>query len=191
MSIRVRFSPVPDIALSLTHISKMVLPSVNLGLLQEARAPRKSCGRRITERLATSRRRFHLPCTQAHLTGLEPPVVLVVSGHGTPVCRLALGVARRHPGTLPPAGGHQLRQLHTGGFQILGHPDAAAVSGEPVAEACGLGRSVDSPADSPKIGAFGSGTPSSGLMACRAGAAARPMYRTDPSASWSVLDWGM
>ena len=45
--------------------------------------------------------------------------------------------------------------------------------------------------ESPKTGAFGSGTPSSGLMACRASAAARPMYSIVPSASWSVLDWGM
>ena len=46
-------------------------------------------------------------------------------------------------------------------------------------------------ADSPKTGVWGSNTSSVDLIACRASAAARPMYRTVPSACWSVLDWGM
>ena len=40
--------------------------------------------------------------------------------------RLALRVSCRHPGILPPAGGHQLRQLHPAGRQVLGHADTSA-----------------------------------------------------------------
>ena len=39
------------------------------GPLLGARSLRKDWGRRITETPTTSRRWFHLPCTQAHLTG--------------------------------------------------------------------------------------------------------------------------
>ena len=63
---------------------------------------------------------------QAHLTGLEPPVVLVVPGHRASSGRLALGLPRRHPGALPPASGHQRRQLHAAGRQVLGHADTSA-----------------------------------------------------------------
>ena len=54
------------------------------------------------------------------------PAPLVVPDHRSPVGGLALGVAGRHPGILPPAGGHQRRQLHAGGRQVLGHADTSA-----------------------------------------------------------------
>ena len=63
----------------------------------------------------------------ARLLGYLTPSPLVVPGHRTPSGRLALGVARRHPGALPPAGGHQFRQLHAAPGQVLGHADAAAL----------------------------------------------------------------
>ena len=52
--------------------------------------------------------------------------VPVVPGHRAPARRLALGVTGRHPGTLPPAGGRQRRQLHAAGRQVLGHADTSA-----------------------------------------------------------------
>ena len=54
------------------------------------------------------------------------PALLIIPGHGSPAGGLALGVAGRHPGILPPAGGHQDRQLHAAGRQVLGHADTSA-----------------------------------------------------------------
>ena len=68
------------------------------------------------------------------------PAFLVIPGHRAPAGGLAFCVARRHPGGFPPARRHQHRQFHAGGRQVLSHADAAAVSGEAVAEAGGPGR---------------------------------------------------
>ena len=68
---------------------------------------------------------------------INPPP-LVVPGHRAPACSLALSVACRHLGALPPAGGHQPRQLDPALDQALGHADAVAVSGESLTEARGF-----------------------------------------------------
>ena len=57
--------------------------------------------------------------------GSLAPALLVISGHCAPVCRLALGVVRRHLGALPPAGRHQRRKLNPALDQVLGHANAA------------------------------------------------------------------
>ena len=53
--------------------------------------------------------------------GLQIAPPPVIPGYHAPSRRLALGVPRRHPGSLPPAGGYQLRQLHPCGFPSPKH----------------------------------------------------------------------
>ena len=76
-----------------------------------------------------------------------PPALLVIPGYRAPVRSLSLGVLGRHPGALPPAGGHQLRQFYPRGRQALGHAHPARVAGESFAQARGLCRGVDPPSD--------------------------------------------
>ena len=74
--------------------------------------------------------------------------------HAKPLTAEALAAVRatapsRRPlgvkgGTLPPAGRHEGRQLHPAFEQVPGHPHAAAVCSEALAQACGLCRGADS-----------------------------------------------